>query len=191
MRERNSLFALFARSASSLASSSAFSIFARSVTSCATPKNVLALSDKVDVFAPDQFGPGVAPELFACGVNCYKPTFLVDGTNYIQGIVHNDLIFGHSVLKLSRSLAQSFFGFFSLGNVLDHDEEMARVATFIADDTTGASSPDDLAVFAQITFLEPIVQSALQHRLGKFTTKGDIVGMSDVERRAVSEFVLG
>ena len=61
--------------------------------------------DKVDVFAPDQFGPGVTPELFACGVNCYKPTFLVDGTNYIQRVVHDQLIFGHGILELARSLA--------------------------------------------------------------------------------------
>src|SRR5438477_408256 len=117
MRERNSLFALFARSASSLASSSAFSIFARSVTSCATAKSVLALSDQ--------------------------------------------------------------------------DEEMARVAALIANDATGASGPDYLAIFAQVALLNAIVHSAFQHRLANVTANRDLVGISDVERSAAAEFVLG
>ena len=63
---------------------------------------------------------------------------------------------------------------------------MARVATFIANDTTGASSPDYLAVFPNIAFLDQAVHAAFQHRPGKFTAKADIIGVSNVERGAAA-----
>src|SRR5436190_15651870 len=45
--------------------------------------------DKVDVFAPDEFGPGVAPELFARSVEGYKPAFLIHCANDIERVIHD------------------------------------------------------------------------------------------------------
>src|ERR1051326_6334642 len=87
-----------------------------------------------------------------------KTAVFADRADNIQRIIHYYLVLTHRQFELTRPFTHGVFRAFPFRNVLDHDEEMARIGVFVPDDATSSRSPDHLPIFSQITFFDAIVQ---------------------------------
>src|SRR5207237_7773778 len=108
---------------------------------------------EIDVTATHQLLSRVAPESFASGVHTQEAALLVDRADHILRFVHDELVRVEGRLQLAAALLERGFGGFTLGNILDHQEKMKRLAFFVADDAGRPAYPKDAAILVDVTFV--------------------------------------
>ena len=85
-----------------------------------------------------------------------------------------------SDFQIASTFPQGLFSSFPLGNVLEHDEIVMRLATFVADQARGPSDPEQFVVLTNKAFLQRKAFGPAQQRFGGLVVAIDIFRVGNV-----------
>src|SRR5438270_260265 len=93
--------------------------------------------------------------------------------------------------QLTFAFTESFLRAFPLGDILDHDEEMARLPVHVPNEAGRARDPKHVAILADVAPLDRRTRAAGQELFRVLSALRDVVLEGDVHGGALLELFLG